>query len=66
MSLVLAWATYDRLVKPLKAGKVPENARKWAMFLGLMGMFFGLFISVSTCFSTRTQKLRTYQKNRNK
>ena len=55
MSLVLAWATYDRLVKPLRLGKVPKHARKWAIFLGLMGMFFGLVIGIYVLFHADTK-----------
>jgi len=55
MSLVLAWATYDRLVKPLRLGKVPRHARKWAIFLGLMGMFFGLVIGIYVLFHADTK-----------
>ena len=55
MSLVLAWATYDRLVKPLRLEKVPKHARKWAIFLGLMGMFFGLVIGIYVLFHADTK-----------
>jgi len=61
MSLVLAWATYDRLVKPLRVGKVPKYARRWAIFLGLMGMFFGLVVGIYVLFHADT-KIRNLPK----
>lgn len=42
VSLVLAWATRQRLVIPLKLGNVPRHARGWTAILGTLALVFGL------------------------
>jgi len=36
---LLTWVTYEKLVKPLRAGRLPRNVRKWSMLLTPMGIF---------------------------
>ena len=49
--LILAILTYEKLVKPLKRGRIPKNIRKWSLFLTLTGIFgvvVGVFIFAKT------------------
>ena len=41
VSIVLAWATYQRLVIPLKLGRIPRHAHGWTLFFGIMAVFYG-------------------------
>jgi len=36
---LLTWVTYEKLVKPLRAGRLPRNTLKWSMLLTPMGIF---------------------------
>ena len=36
---LLTLVTYEKLVRPLRAGRLPRNIRKWSMLLTPMGVF---------------------------
>jgi len=44
---LLTWATYEKLVKPLKEDYLPRDIRKWSVFLtlvGILGCVVGIYV----------------------
>jgi DNA-binding transcriptional ArsR family regulator len=46
VSLFFAWLTQQKIVKPIKDGKVSLNIRKWVIALLLPELFFGALIGI--------------------